>query len=621
MSVDSSTHFDPTDELTLDDIWRRRDDLIRDGFECPEVGLIEALPVSGKSFGVVKWAAQSGNQLTVFAPRQDLLEEYEKTCGKFGLTYRRFPSFYRDCASFEENDGGEYEAIDYAAKELKRDYERGFNGVSLHTRYPDTPCQADGKCPFVADRDFDPSGFDVLLGTYRHAYRESWIEGRYVAFDEFPEDAFLTTFEDGIEPVVSAYLEDYEDELPFRNHRDFLRRMDNPDVQDEIKEWKDNICWSYDYGHIRRSPNPSAHALAPMATLALIEEEVLENDWGYADLGYGRIAVYNPKENEWTFHLPPDLSGAESILGLDGTPNKVLWEIVLNEQTRSFPLLTEGERKKYLQDVLGYRFIQTTERWKPIQGKKGASPPKDLALIEGINQKEGQQLALISSQKAINQYEREGLNELTDTTEHYNNLKGMNDFGKERLGLVLGCPFPNDDKIEKWAALAGESAERKEAGGEILRGPQTDFGHFGNKVMRTLVHDEVLQAAMRFGREKEHGVRGATVYLHTSAIPSWLPVEKQIPTIQSWIGNKKGKRKTVQAILELDDWQNCVWKATEVYPHVPEIHERTVRNCLDYLADEGYIELLGQWGRGNPSHYRNVRLEDAGRFGQVEFTE
>lgn len=616
MSVESSTYSDPTDELTLDNIWSRRDDLIADGFDCPEAGLIEALPVSGKSYGVIKWAAQSENQLTVFAPRHDLLEEYEETCEKFALTYRRLPSFYRDCTSFKENND-EYEPVNDTVKELKKEYEHGFNGASLHNRHPDTPCQADGECPFVTEREFDPSDYDVLLGTYRHAHRESWIEGRYVAFDEFPKDAFLTTFEDGIEPVVSAYLEDYEEELPFRNYRDFLKRMDNSNVQDKIESWKDSISWPYDYGHARRSPNPSAHALAPMATLALIEEEIFDNDWGYADLGYGRIAVCNPKKNEWTFHLPPDLSSAESVLGLDGTPNEILWEIVLGEEIQSLPLLDDEERETYLRDVLGYRFVRTTGKWKPIQGEKGASPPKDLALIEGINQKEGQQLALISSQKGMNQYEREGLNELTDTTEHYSNLKGMNDFGKERLGLVLGCPFPNDDEIEKWAAFASESAERKEFNGEKTRGPQTDFGSFGNEVMYTLVHDEVLQAALRFGRKEEDGVRGATVYLHTSAVPSWLPVETEIPEIHSWTRGKEGISKTIEAITEIDDWQSCVWKTTEVYPNVSRIKKRTVRNCLDTLTEQGYIEYTGRVGRSKS--FRNICLEHAGLFGHVEF--
>ncbi|WP_157969575.1 hypothetical protein [Haloplanus rubicundus] len=622
MLAEQSIATESTDELTLEEVRNRLNDLIHRGFESPDTSLIKALPVSGKSYGSIKWAAQTGQLLTVFAPRHELLNEYKDYCEEFGLTYKRIPSFYRDCASFEKNSDEEYEPIDGAAKELQRDYNRGFNGVTLHNHHPNTPCQADGDCPFISKRDDDPSEYDVLLGTYRHAYPEKWIKGRYVAFDEFPEDAFLKTFDDGIEPIVSAYLDDYEDQLPFRDYRDFLGRMASPDVQDHIETWKENPSWTYDYGHVRRSPNPSAHALAPMAILALIEEERLDNNWGYSDLGYGRVAVCNPKKNKWTFHLPPDLSCAESVVALDGTPNETLWQVVLNEQIQSLSLLDDEERETYLQDVLGYRFVQTTDAWKPIQGKKGASPPKDLALIEGICQTEGEELALISSQKAIRQYRTEGLSELTEaeTVEHYCNLKGMNDFGKERLGLVLGCPFPEDDLIEKWAALAGESAERKDdPNGEPLRGPRTDFGPFGNEVMHTLVHDEVLQAAMRFGREKENGVRGATVYLHTSAIPPWFPVEKRIPNIHSWIRGDKGMRKTVEAITQIDSWQDSVWKTTDVYPLIPEFCRRTIRYRLDDLVEEGYIHFEGK--QGKIKCYTNICLEDAGSFGHVEFPE
>lgn len=618
MSIEISKSSDNCKELTLDVVRRRRDNLIQHGFDLSDTALIEALPVSGKSYGVVQWAAQTGKPLTVFAPRHDLLEEYEKRCETFDLAHRRLPSFYRDCDSFDENGDGEFDPVNYAAKELKRDYKRGLSGEALHSQHPDTPCQTDGDCSFVTKREFEPGDFDVLLGTYRHAYREKWIEGRYVAIDEFPEDAFLTKFENGIEPVVSAYLEDYEDELPFSNHRDFLRRMDDSDVRDEVKEWKKSISWPYDYGHARRSPVPSAHALAPMAVLALIEEDQLENDWGYADLGNGRIAVCNPKDNEWTFHLPPNLSGAESIVTLDGTPNKTLWELTLNEPLEAFSLLDEGEHEVYLREILGYRFIQTTTRWRAIQGKDGASPPKDLAFIEGVADKECRTPALLSSKEAIRQYESKGLREITDTIEHYNRLKGMNRFGTERLGIVLGNPHPGDDEIEKWAALAGESAKRKEVNGEPVTGDATDYGSFGNEVMHTLIHDEVLQAAMRFGREREDGVRGATVYLHTSALPSWLPVEKQIPRIQAWLTEKDGMRDTIEAIRSLEKTRDETWKATDLYDRT-SISNRHVRNRLDNLAEEGYIEYEGKWGRGSPKHYSNNCLEDAGQFGHVEF--
>ncbi|WP_254767570.1 hypothetical protein [Salinilacihabitans rarus] len=616
MSVEISISSGSPNNLTLDEVHRRRDYLIQRGFELSETALIEALPVSGKSYGVVKWARQTGEHLTVFAQRHDLLDEYESRCNRWGLSFQRLPSFFRDCDSFDEKGN----PVDHAAKELKRDYQSGRSGVELHREHSGLLCQTEGECPFVANRNFAPDEYDVLLGTYRHAYRLTWMEGRYVAFDEFPGDAYLREFEDGIAPVISAYLED-KDELPFRDYHDLLRRKDKSDVQDAIAEWKDSIrSWSYDYSHARHSPSSAAHALAPIATLAEFEMQTLDNGWGYADLQRGRIAVRNPRSDKWTFLLPPDLSSAESTVALDGTPNPTLWGFTLNEELRTFPLLNEDERKVYLRDVLGYRFIQTTPRWKAIQSGDGASPPKDLALLEGIARREGNTPALISSQKAIQQYEARGLREITDTVEHYSNLKGMNRFGTERLGVVLGNPHPGDDEIEKWAALAGESAERREdANGEKLTGNDTDYGPFGNEVMHTLVHDEVLQAAMRFGREREDEIRGATVYLHTSALPGWLPVEKQIAGIHSWLTEKNGMRDTIEAIRSLEGWEDGIWKATDLYDRT-SISDRRVRDCLEDLTEEGYIEFEGKWGRGTPKHYSNICLEDAGQFGHVEFS-
>jgi hypothetical protein len=117
---------------------------------------------------------------------------------------------------------------------------------------------------------------------------------------------------------------------------------------------------------------------------------------------------------------------------------------------------------------------------------------------------------------------------LTEIVEHYGNLKGMNKFEKERLGIILGSPHPGHQEIQMWSAFAGKSAEPKEVDGKVLEGADTDYGPFGNRVMRTFIHDEVLQAAMRFGREEVNGEKGATVYLHTCAFPTWLPIEKQL---------------------------------------------------------------------------------------------
>jgi hypothetical protein len=273
----------------------------------------------------------------------------------------------------------------------------------------------------------------------------------------------------------------------------------------------------------------------------------------------------------------------------------------------------------YLQEILQLQFIRTTDRWKAIQSGSGAAPPKELALLEGIAEKEETTPALISSQRAINKYTETGLDEITERTAHYGGLKGMNDFAEERVGIVIGNPHPGDHVIEKWSALAGVSARRKTVDGEELTGNNTDYGQFGNQVMQTVIHDEVLQAAMRFGRkESEDGTRGATIYLHTSAIPEWLPVEKQIPEIHSWQTEKNGMRDVIGAIRSLDAWDSREWKATELYDHT-SIVDKQVRNCLEKLDGQNYIVNCGSKGQGGALHYADHRLNEAGEFGHVEF--
>lgn len=620
MSVDSSVRSEPTNELSKNDIWDYRDELIQDGFDLPEVAVIEALPATGKSRGSMQWAKDTGHLVTLLSPRHNLLdEEYEPWCEEFGLSFKRLPSFYRDCGSFEKNKEGDYKPLNVADEDLRDEYEQGYGGEEVHARNPHSSCQTDGECPYIEGVSFDPSEYDVLLGTYRHAHVNDWTEGRYIVFDEFPGSSFQSTFNGETESVISAYLQDTDD-LPFSNFRDLLMNRDSHGMEDRIEAWKQDLHSSLsDKAHPRKSGNSAAHTHAPLATLALLEGKQLENGWLHADLGVGKKAVLNPNSNNWTFLLPPNLDAAESVIGLDGTPNEALWSQALNENIATLQLMDEEGKREYLQNTLGLRFIQTTERWKSIHSGEGAAPPKDLALIEGIAHRAGETPALISSSKALQQYRQEGLAEITTKTEHYNNLKGMNDFEDERLGIVLGSPHPGDDKIQKWCAFAGKSAEVTTIEGEELRGPDTDYGSYGNQVMWTFIHDEVLQAGMRFGREESDGEKGATVYLHTSAIPTWLPVEKQVPDIHAWTSFKEGMLKTVRAIPEVDDWQSSVWESTDVYPYVSDITKRTVRNCLDSLVEEGYLKFEGKRGQGTPSHYSNSCLEDAGSFGHVEF--
>jgi hypothetical protein len=620
MSTEISTDSESTVVLAKNKIWGFRDEVIQLGFDLPEVALIEALPASGKSYGSMKWAANTENPVTLLAPRHKLLDkEYEPWCEEFRLTSKRLPSFYRDCTSLKESDSGEYKPIDQSAEEFHKEYKQGISAEEVHFRYPNIPCQEDSKCPFMERRSFDPGEYDVLLGTYRHAHVKEWIKDRYIIFDEFPGEEFQMTFDGEAESVISAYLQD-NDDLPFDSYRGLQFNRNAQSVGESVEEWKGDLHSSLsDKSHPRRSGSSSAHTLAPLTTLALVEAEPLENNWLYADLGNGKKAVSDPEDNNWTFLLPPKLEKAKSVIGLDGTPNEELWSQALNEDVQSLPLLNREGKRKYLQSILGLKLIQTTEAWKAVQSGDGVAPPKDLALIEGIARKTGQSPALISSKKGVQQYREEGLDKITENTEHYNNLKGMNAFENERLGIVLGNPHPGDGKILKWCAFAGVAAEvKKDKDGEELRGPETDYGSYGNRVMGTFIHDEVLQAVMRFGRKETNDEKGATVYIHTCAVPPWLPVETQIAEIDAWLTEKNGMIETIEAIQSLDGWRHKEWPATALYGNV-SISNRQVRNRLDDLAEEDYIHFEGCSGQGGSKHYTNICLEDAGRFGHVEF--
>ena len=616
MSVDTSTDDELTSKLNKEDIWSYRNEVFDLAFDLSEVGLIEALPGTGKSRGSMEWAAKTGQKITLLAPRHDLLdEEYTPWCDNFNLTHYRLPSFYRDCDSFEVDDEG-YNPVDMAAEELQSDYQAGFNGKKVHKRNPDSTCQQGEKCTYLKRLSFNPSDFDVLLGTYRHAHREEWIENRNVVFDEFPGSAFLTTFNGKTEEIISAYLQDVE--LPFDSFRDLLLNRDSAGDA-RIHEWKSEQHTSLsDTGHVRRSSQPVKHTLAPMATLALLEGEFLANNWLYADLGNGKRGTLNPQSNNWTFLLPPNLSEAKSVVGLDGTPNEGLWEQTLNEDVQSLPLLNREGKQEYIQNILGLDLIQTTRHWKAINSGDGAAPPKDLALLEGVAQRAGESPAIISSQDALRQYRQNGLDSISEKVEHYNNLKGMNTFEEERVGVILGSPHPGDGKIQKWCAFAGESAKVKTVDGEELRGSQTDYGEYGNQVMNTFLHDEVLQAAMRFGRKDSDGTKGATVYIHTCAFPEWLPIETHIADIQSWNTEKDGMKDTIDAIQSLEEWKHVVWSSTSLYDNT-SISNYWVRDRLDDLVDQGYINFEGRQGQGGTKHYTNICLGSAGSFGHVEF--
>jgi DNA-binding transcriptional ArsR family regulator len=260
--------------------------------------------------------------------------------------------------------------------------------------------------------------------------------------------------------------------------------------------------------------------------------------------------------------------------------------------------LSDEERADYLTDALDCSIVQTTDAVKTYSSGSYVKSEEDGLLFYAVAEREEREPALISTAKAISQYEQAGVLDPIANHEHYGNLKGSNDFKDERVGIVAGSQHYGDDYVERWGALAGESIERGDGKGIDLH-----YGEFGNKVLHHMREHEVLQALLRFGRDGD----GANIYVHTAALPEWVPVEAK-GEIDTW---SKGTREIVE-VLEANAPDE--WRTADVAEEV-SIVPRTVRNSLHELADAGYVERREE-GRGITWVVSDEAID---RLDQVEF--
>jgi hypothetical protein len=340
-------------------------------------------------------------------------------------------------------------------------------------------------------------------------------------------------------------------------------------------------------------------------TYAILVAEDLDNRWEFSRLPDGRTAVTNPKDESLTVLNPPTLTGAKSVIALDGTPTVEKWRLMLGDDLRHHPVLSDEEKTSYLRDTLGIRVIQTTDAANHYSGRSGISvtPELDSVLFEAVGACENVRPALITSRSAKRKYQEHGLSELIEDTEHYGNLKGSNKFGATRVGIVAGSTHYGDDYIKKWAALAGESTSRVES----TKGMDLDFGAYGNRILHGMRENEVLQAMMRFGRD----AGGATVYVHTAALPEWVERDEYVSEIWPW---PDGMCEVLEAIAEIGESE---WRTKEIAERVSVTSEQT-RAHLHTLARFGYISYRSE-GRGYT--WADENLKKIGKRGHVQFTE
>jgi len=578
-----------------DPIQDRRDrvtDAIADAYERADRTLIEALPTLGKTHGAVKAAAETGvpTALLTTRGRKEQYDAIAEKCEKFGLSYTILPAFTHDCDTANGEHGQEW------ADRVYGWYNSGATPKQIHKYAEDVldrplPCQADGRtCKYAAKwaaLDAAPDTedpVDVLIGHYTHAHKRKVTTGRAVAIDEFPGGAYEKTLagEHEVAGAVSTYL-DRTPQIPFDEYTDLLEnRDDDARRSDALTFLIDDL-----------EPDPreafdgrGGHAYAPLIVFTLLASDDLGNDWERATFPEDdpRIGLFKRENHRVHIRTPPDLDLARSVVALDGTPTPELWELSLNERLNHRKVLSDAEREEYLDEILGLNIVRTTEAIKPYNSADHVNTKQDMALLEAIAERHGTDPGVITSQTALDVYQNEDALAFdpkdgtvadgpAERVKWHGNVIGSNEFKHNRVGAVIGSQHYGDGFIKKWAAYAGEAAERN---GE--KGVELSYGSLGDRVLTHMREHETLQATMRFGRDGN----GATVYVHTNTLPEWVPITGGGRVINTW---SDGMKQVLDAADDLEEFRT---RELAEHPAV-DVSERQVFDHLNTLAERGYL--------------------------------
>jgi hypothetical protein len=581
---------------TLQDVWNQVVSTIEDALDKQSPSLIDALPATGKSRGLVEAINRTGEQVVIFTQRgrKEQYDQYEKWCRDFGLTCKTLPAVDELCPTFGENHGETQQPI-HALRNA------GASPSHIHDRL-DLPCQESGPCPYEKAIDFDPDNYDVLVGHPKHAYVEEYVENRVPVFDEFPGDAYITDIENTAD-VVSTFLRDRG--LPFDDYADLLRNRDKEYLRRIALDQLTQVSLIDEQSLFRKNIE-KRHKLAGLCVLTLLKGEDLGNGWESAILGGNRVGVFN--RNEGTVHIlnPPDLP--EHVLGLDGTPTKPMWDLALGFYDRNRRLdhqqvLDETERQQYVTAIQNLRIIPTTTNVRPYSGGTTKSD-RDAALLNEVERQHTGTKGLISSRRGLDDL-KEQVGELDGLeTAYFGNLIGSNELNDVDVGVIFGSPHYGNDVIKKWTALAGVAGKSNGKSGL-----DKSYGEFGDKILQHMREHRVLQALFRFARQGD----GATVYVDTVALPDWIPVvsNPEETTIDTW---SSAEQDIIGSLKQLEEAR------TKKIADEADRHPRTVRAVLGDLPTDLISERRAEDGRGGAKVWIDSGIDSRNPYGQVNLS-
>lgn len=597
------------------------------GEEAYSPAVIDGVPTIGKTRNAIQVAAEFDHPVAILTHRYETRDQHLELARDEGYHAEEIPALDRFCPTAKGEHGERLE------ERIESHREKGVSPKYFHYfEQSELPCMGEGEeCPYLRQLDAIED-VDVVVGSPVHANLSDIIEDRILVFDEYPGDTFQRKLEAGdLTRVISEFF-DHHEEFDIETY-DALRMVaQNAEAfGDKQKQIRQRLV-----GEDTLRDNPRAirsedgHVKAPAAVMAVIElagptiGEEDGADWksqlrgqtnlDYATLSDGTQAVRDSEKGGIILRQTPSLTDTEAVIGLDGTPVEPLWEGILGEDSVSIDrVLCDECRATYLTETLGYRFVQTTTATKPYSSGEHVNRRKDYGVIEAVASNHEEQPNVITTRRARQRlFEENPSKKYVDIDavtaqvggkKHYGNLRSSNDFAGDRVGIVLGSPHPGDRAIQITAALEGYTASREDGKED------THYGIPGRPFLSHYRENKVAQAALRFGREA-----GATVYLHTSAVPKWL--ERVVSTGPEDVileTRAQGEREVIKSLL--DDGSGTSSGIAE--RDRVTVGNRQVREILNRLQKEGAVTKDGT----QPYTWNDDGLEDVPHTARVELPE
>lgn len=274
-------------------------------------------------------------------------------------------------------------------------------------------------------------------------------------------------------------------------------------------------------------------------------------------------------------------------------------------------IVGDDERQEWRRKVRGLEIVQVGTN-KYSWTRKGFSHDKVRALCEELRHRFGEEFS-----SGITSYKFEddlqdcmrdvGIDE--PTTEHYNNLKSIETFENESVGLVAGCISPDAEQIKDWLALLGKDATPRrevdeEYKGQQWVGPDADVAL---ELLRDVRERKILQACGRYARNPDDPDSGATVYVLTNQVPGEY-VNRSVADIQV-LGDKQ--RNILTHIRERDGVSVYELRNLENI----ESTEQHIHGTMDICAEQEWMDMDEETDR---PYSRRVFYADRVPLGIVE---